>query len=275
MTPAEVLAEGVVIVLVHPLHPGNVGATARAMANLGLKRLVVVDPPCFDMERARWMASGGRDILEAARFVATVDEAVEGCTWAVGATARKRRWEWPVLNPRSLAANAFEREGPVAILFGREDHGLDNDSLTWCQTALRIPTAGEPSLNLAQAVLMTCSALFDHALDEGLVPKDSVVRQGKRSGGGALSSTPRPPERLGDLAVQRRVVDLGVELLSETPYMLGRNPEQVTVTLAQLLGRAEPTKVELEILLGMIKKTRWALAHPGWSGATSDEGDAE
>lgn len=268
MSPGQVLSEGVVVVLVQPLHPGNVGAVARAMANLGLRRLVVVDPPSFDMERARWMASGGRDILEAARFVATVEEAVEGCTWAVGATARKRRWEWPVLNPRGLAREAFEREGPVALLFGREDHGLDNDALTWCQTALRIPTAGEPSLNLAQAVLMTCSALFDEAMDRGFVPEDSVVRQGKRSGGGALSSTPRPKPPLGDLPVQRRVVDLAVDLLQETPYMLGRNRSQVTVTLGQLLGRAAPTQVELEILLGMLKKTRWAL-----SAAESEQGD--
>ena len=272
MTPADVLAEGVVIVLVNPLHPGNVGATARAMANLGLRRLAVVDPPCFDMERARWMASGGKDILESARFVASVEEAVEGCTWAIGATARKRRWEWPVMNQRDLAKAAFEREGPVAVLFGREDHGLDNEALTWCTTALRIPTAGEPSLNLAQAVLMTTSAIFDEALDRGFVPTDSVVRQGKRSGGGALSSTPRPPQPLGDLRVQRRVVDMAVELLEETPYMLGRNPEQVTVTLAQLLGRAEPTKVELEILLGMLKKTRWALDS---AASTPGEGDSE
>lgn len=230
------------------------------MANLGLSRLVLVDPPCFDMERARWMSSGGRDILESARFVSTVEEAVEGCTWAVGATSRKRRWQWPVLTPRTLASAAFERDGPLALLFGREDHGLDNESLTWCQAALRIPTSGEPSLNLAQAVLMTCSALFDAAVDRGLEPEDSVVRQGRRSGGGPLSSVPLPPQPKGDLRVQRHVVDTAVELLSETPYLLGRNPEQVTITLGQLLGRVEPTKVELEILLGMLKKTRWALS---------------
>ncbi|MCP4809242.1 MAG: RNA methyltransferase [Proteobacteria bacterium] len=248
--------------LVQPLQPGNVGAVARAMANTGLRRLVLVDPPSFDMERARWMASGGKRILDEARFVATVEEAVEGCTWAVGTTARKRRWEWAPMDPPSLATQAFEREGPVAVLFGREDHGLDNDSLSWCQAALRIPTSGEPSLNLAQAVLLTCSALFTEARSRGFVGRDDIVRQGKRSGGGPVSERPRPPSELGSLQMQRRTVDMAVELLQDTPYMLGRNPEQVTVTLGQFLGRAQPTKVELEILLGMIKKTRWKLDHP-------------
>lgn len=250
------------IVLVQPLQPGNVGAVARAMANTGLRRLVLVDPPAFDLERARWMASGGKKILDEARIVGTVAEAVEGCTWAVGTTARKRRWEWAPMDPDSMAVQAFERPGPVAVLFGREDHGLDNDSLSWCQAALRIPTSGEPSLNLAQAVLLTCSALFGQARARGFEGKDDIVRQGKRSGGAPLSTREVPPSPPGSLPMQRRTIDLAVELLSDTPYMLGRNPEQITVTLGQLLNRAQPTQVELEILLGMIKKTRWKLDHP-------------
>ena len=263
MRPQDVLAQGVVIVLVQPLQPGNVGAVARAMANTGLRRLVLVDPPAFDMERARWMASGGKRILEEARFVASVEEAVEGCTWAVGTTARKRRWEWAPMTPTTFATASFERQGPVAVLFGREDHGLDNDSLTYCQAALRIPTSGEPSLNLAQAVLLTCSALFGEARSRGFSGQDDIVRQGKRSGGAPVPEKPRLPTEPGSLPMQRRVIDMTVDLLQDTPYMLGKNPEQITVTLGQLLNRAEPTKVELEILLGMLKKTRWQLENGG------------
>ena len=73
--PGHVLRQQVRIVLVQPQHPGNVGSTARAMKNLGLRQLVVVSPASFDVERARWMASGAHDVLTRARFVATVDEA--------------------------------------------------------------------------------------------------------------------------------------------------------------------------------------------------------
>ena len=248
------------IVLVHPIHPGNVGSAARAMANLGLDDLVIVDPPCFDMERARWMAAGGRDVLENARFVANVAEAVQGCSLAMGTTARIRRWNWPVYNPVEAAERALS-EDKCAILFGREDHGLGNDALGLCQALLRIPTAGEPSLNLGQAVLLTCSRLFDAAEASGWQPTEKV-RQGKRSGGptgdggapGARKSSPPATLEFQNVALAR-----ALELLNETPYMRGRSDELVRVTLAQMLQRAQPSQVEIEILLGMLKKTRWQI----------------
>ncbi len=243
--------------LVQPLQPGNVGAVARAMANMGLERLVLVDPPALDMERARWMASGGKPILDGCRIVATVEEAVEDCTWAVGTTARHRRWDWPTLDPETLAVQAFERRGPLAILFGREDHGLDNEALTWCEAALRIPTSGEPSLNLAQAVLLTCGALFTEARARGFRPRDEASRRSRPPRG-------RPKDRPGPLPMQRATIDQTVELLAHTAFLNGRNPEQVTVSLQGLLSRAEPTQRELEILLGMLAKTRYVL-----TGSTS------
>ena len=84
--PGEVLSQDVVVVLVNPLHPGNVGATARAMANFGLERLVLVDPLALDLERARWMATSGKGVLNRARIVGTLDEALEGVSFAIGTT---------------------------------------------------------------------------------------------------------------------------------------------------------------------------------------------
>lgn len=247
------------IVLVRPIHPGNVGSAARAMANMGLDDLVVVDPPCLDLERARWMAAGGRDVLENARFVATVAEAIEGCSLAMGTTARIRRWNWPVYLPQQAADRALS-EDRCAILFGREDHGLDNDSLAHCQALLRIPTAGEPSLNLGQAVLLTCSRMFDAASATGWRAEEKP-RQGKRSGGptkgGAVGVRKTSPP--ATLEFQSVVLDRAMELLNETPYMRGRSDELVRVTLSQMLHRAQPSSVEIEILLGMVKKTRWQL----------------
>ena len=121
------------------MHPGNVGATARAMANFGLERLVLVDPLALDLERARWMATSGKGVLNRARIVGTLDEALEGVSFAIGTTARKRRWRWPILTPAQLGER-IHHEDTTAILFGREDSGLDNEALARCHAILRIPT---------------------------------------------------------------------------------------------------------------------------------------
>jgi len=261
------LREDIRIVLVNPLFPGNVGSAARAMKNMGLRRLVLVDPPAFDMERARWMAAGGKDLLEKAEIVSSVEEAVADCTLAVGCTARSRRWNWPVVEPSALAQKALENEGPTAILFGREDSGLDNDALAHCQMLLRIPTDGDPSLNLSQAVLLLSWAIFDTALTGGWEPEEEA-RQGKRSGGPAKGpkNTTHIPTAPATLDLQHRVVEEALEMLQETPYMASRGSEQVEVQLGILLQRLAPTQVETDILRGMIRKTKWALNNPDKNG---------
>lgn len=256
------LAEHVVIVLVQPLHPGNVGGVARAMANFGLERLVLVDPPALDLERARWMASSGRRILDQARFVKTVDEALEGVTWAVGTTARRRRWQWPVVEPPGLAETvlAHGTERTTAILFGREDSGLDNASLAHCQALLRIPTAGEPSLNLSQAVLLLCARLHESARDQGWDPAQPN-RQGKKGGGAPLPAR-KPRQRTpADLQRQSVLLHQTLDALERTAYGRGWSRELVQVTLGELLQRTEPSNEEIAMLMGMVKKVRWAIDH--------------
>ncbi len=247
------------IVLVHPLQPGNVGSTARAMKNMGLRHLIVVAPPSFDMERARWMAGGAKDLLENTRFVATVAEAVSDCTLAFGCTTRARRWNWPVVEPPELAANAFDAHGPVAILFGREDTGLDNDSLSRCQKLLRIPTDGEPSLNLSQAVLLVCNAVLREARNRGW-ECDEPPRQGRRSGGVAKGTKApielSPPATLDS---QTNVANEALELLYKTPYMRGKNEDQLLVQLTNMLQRLNPTEMDLKILRGMFRKVTWSI----------------
>jgi TrmH family RNA methyltransferase len=257
------LREDLRIVLVNPLFPGNVGAAARAMKNMGLRKLILVDPPAFDMERARWMAAGGKDILANARIVGTVAEALDDCALAVGCTARVRRWNWPIVEPRALAEKAFAAQGPTAILFGREDSGLDNEALSHCQLLLRIPTDGDPSLNLGQAVLLTCWSVFESALAQGWEPEEES-RQGKRSGGPKAGKKRPPPLDRGpaSLALQQQVVQEALRLLNSTPYMSSRGDEQVQVQLGMLIQRLAPSAVETDILRGMIRKTLWALNNP-------------
>jgi tRNA (cytidine32/uridine32-2'-O)-methyltransferase len=143
------------IVLVGTSHPGNIGASARAMKAMGVNQLALVSPKQFPAAAATAMASGADDLLENAHVVNSLEEALVGCEVVFGTTARDRHLEWPVLSPHEAAAKAVNAmaRGPVAFVFGREQSGLSNAELDRCQHAIRIPT--EPdfnSLNLSQAV---------------------------------------------------------------------------------------------------------------------------
>jgi TrmH family RNA methyltransferase len=150
------------IVLVEPKVPGNAGAAARAMKNMGLSRLVLVRPWFHGHPQSRYMAHASEDVLERAEVFDTLAEAVADSVLVVG-TTRRRRTSTPFLNPRKAASLIIEHtaSGPVSILFGREDRGLLNDELKLCQLLVAIPSSKEqPSLNLSQAVMVMCYELF-------------------------------------------------------------------------------------------------------------------
>jgi len=171
------------IVLVQPKEPGNIGAVARAMKNMGLARLHLVDPPDFRSGAARMMAHGSGDILYGARAFPTLEEALQGTSVAVGTTHRSRRGFSDYLDPPQaadrLAALPGQAEG--AIVFGREESGLTNGELQLCQAIGSVPTAHRyPSLNLAQAVLLFAYELHRAAVcssppsDQDLAPFQEV-----------------------------------------------------------------------------------------------------
>ena len=142
------------IVLVETTHPGNIGAAARAMKNMGLTSLVLVNPHRFPADKARWRSASAVDVVDSARVVGSIDEAIEGCELVVGTSARDRRIPWPMLDPRECGQKIVsEADHNVAILFGRESRGLTNDELGKCHYHVNIPTAeAYSSLNLAMAV---------------------------------------------------------------------------------------------------------------------------
>ncbi len=153
------MSSAIRIVLVDTSHPGNIGASARAMKNMGLESLVLVRPQSYPDPEATARASGAADVLARARVVATVDEAIGDCGLVVGTTARARSANWRVVDSRDgageLAAATDSR--PAAVLFGGERNGLANEDLARCQALIRIPSsAGYESLNLAQAVQIVC-----------------------------------------------------------------------------------------------------------------------
>lgn len=147
------------IVLVDTSHPGNIGAAARAMKNMGITELVLVTPQQFPHPEADARASGADDVLAAARVVATLDAALADCVLAIATTARTRHLSAPVLEPRAVAEHAVATlaEGPVALVFGRERTGLTNAEIDRCNLLAHIPTNPEySSLNLAAAVQVMC-----------------------------------------------------------------------------------------------------------------------
>jgi tRNA (cytidine32/uridine32-2'-O)-methyltransferase len=122
------------IVLVNTSHPGNIGAAARALKNMGLYRLYLVEPKDYPADQAVWRAANALDVLNNAVVVDDLDTALSGCGLVVGTSARERRIPWPLMNPRECGVRVWKEaaEHDVAIVFGREDRGLTNEELHKC-----------------------------------------------------------------------------------------------------------------------------------------------
>jgi TrmH family RNA methyltransferase len=172
------------IVLVEPSHPGNIGAVARALKNMGLTELVLVRPKAFPHPEATARAAGAVDLLDRARVVATVAEAVADCGFVAATTSRPRDQNFRALDLHEAAQNLFAKSelAPVAVLFGAERTGLTNDELALAHLLIRIPANPDyPSLNLAMAVQLLTYELFRAAgspassrpLSEATVPPAS------------------------------------------------------------------------------------------------------
>jgi tRNA/rRNA methyltransferase/tRNA (cytidine32/uridine32-2'-O)-methyltransferase len=144
------------VVLIETSHPGNIGAAARAMKNMGLSRLTLVSPREFPSQVASARASGAADVLDQAEVVDTLETALAGCATVFGASARLRKVAWPQVDVRQTATMAWQQATAgetVALVFGREDSGLTNAEMDLCHYLAHIPSNPDySSLNLAQAV---------------------------------------------------------------------------------------------------------------------------
>lgn len=142
------------IVLVETSHPGNIGGVARAMKNMGLSQLSLVNPNDYPSHTASSRASGAGDVLANAQVFASLEEAVADCALVIGASARLRKVAWPQLDVRETAELALEKSDTnVALVFGREDSGLSNAEMDRCHYLAHIPSNPDyTSLNLAAAV---------------------------------------------------------------------------------------------------------------------------
>lgn len=222
--------------LVETSHPGNIGATARAMKTMGLKELVLVNPLRFPAAEATARASGADNLLMAARVVASLPEAVGDCSLVIGTTARPRYLDLPVTTPREAAAFAASEPAAttIALVFGREQTGLTNEELLCCQRAIRIPTdAGFSSLNLAQAVQICAYEWRLAALEEAL---PSAVEA----------------ETLATAAELANLVEHAKRTMVRVDFFKPERPKRLPDRLARLVGGAHLRHTEVQILRGFL-----------------------
>jgi tRNA/rRNA methyltransferase len=176
----KVNMRNIAIVLHRPHFPENIGAAARSAKNMGVRRLIVVDPRDCDLSRILKMAThNAEDVVTEMEVFADLREALESFQYVVGTTARTGSHRQGVRVPRRLAEDlvSISQSNQVAILFGPEDRGLANKELQYCDALVTIPTAGFGSINLAQTVMILAYELFLASTDE---PKTSVPRLANR-----------------------------------------------------------------------------------------------
>ncbi len=233
------------VVLVEPREPRNVGAAARAMKNFGLEGLVLVNPERpLDESAFRLATRGAADVLERARSVNTLDEALVDTVYVVATSARAREgYAGEVFTPRQGAplVHAMTGQGPVALLFGRENFGLSNEELDRAHAVWRIPTGGYASLNLAQAVLLVAYEVFLARADP------------------APADRPRPAAA-GEL--ERLFADLEAYLI-EIQYTDVHRLEGAMRAFRRMAHRALLTAGEVQRLRGLLRQSRWAISHGG------------
>jgi tRNA/rRNA methyltransferase len=165
------------VVLCQTSHPGNIGSAARAMKTMGIHQLYLVKPDSFPDAHATALSTGAADLLENAIVTDTLAEALTGCAFAIGMSARKRGLSHELVNVRTAAAKAMTIAAtqPVALVFGTEMSGLSNAELDHCQMLAMIQANPDySSLNLAAAVQIMCYELRMAALEEAQLQDDSL-----------------------------------------------------------------------------------------------------
>lgn len=224
------------IVLVGTTHPGNIGAVARAMKNMGLSDLALVAPKVFPHEDATVRASGASDILDSARVHKTLADAIADCVYVAGASARSRTISWPSMAPRDCAARLLSEseQGTVAAVFGPEKSGLSNEHLDHCDSLLTIPTNPEfSSLNLAMAVqVLTYEIRCAQSVDPG-----------------PLFEAETPAATSGDMEHFYTHLE---QVLTDIRFLDPENPRHLMRRLRRLFIRARPDMNEVNILRGIL-----------------------
>ena len=230
------LLRNIRVVLHEPQDPVNIGGTVRVMKNMGLDDLVLVRPFRYDPEKIERIAHNTRDLAGRVRHADELHEAIGDCVAVYAFAGKHRAARWPVITPRQMADVALEHaaDGPVAMLFGREDHGLPNEALDQSTAVVCIPTTEHMSLNLAQAILVGAYELH-------LAAGDSTRRSPRRRKEGPAATIQNR-----ELTMQR--IHRALDLLD---FFKTRNPEHVMRGVRSLVARAEPATREMDLVKSM------------------------
>ena len=238
--------DNVRVVLVGTLYTGNVGSACRAMANMGVRNLVLAAPNLQNgWDEGERIAVHAADIMAARRETATLEEAVADCVAVVGTTAREGLYRQHAVSPRDCAADilSLASTGPVALVFGREDKGLLNEEVAQCTHLVRIPVDGRyTSLNLSQAVLITCYELFTATGDY------------------------RPPREKAPPAPQAQKAQLMKNwsaMLEEIGFMKPEQAGHFMQGFHRVFSRGVFTRDDAALMLGVARQAIWAKGHHG------------
>jgi TrmH family RNA methyltransferase len=232
-------------VLVNTSHPGNIGGVARAMKNMGITQLALVDPQSFPDANATARASGADDVLANAGVFNTLEEALAGCDLVFGASARLRKLSWPQVNPREMVQQiATQPAGTkIAVVFGREHSGLTNDELERCHYLVHIPSNPQySSLNIAAAAQVLAYEIY----------QTQVGSEKQNNEQPAENETSLDDEPFADAQDMERFYEHLSDTLTEIGFLQTEHPRKMMRRLRRLFNRARPDRVELNILRGIL-----------------------
>ncbi|MBN1670341.1 MAG: RNA methyltransferase [Kiritimatiellae bacterium] len=227
------------VVLVRPIYGGNVGSVCRAMCNMGLSDLALVEPRALDVGEARKMACNAADLLAARREFACLADAVSDCGLVVGTSARLGLYRQHSRTPREWAPALLDaaRSGRVALVFGPEDNGLSNADLAFCTQLIQIPSTPEyTSLNLSHAVMLCGYELYVAA-------------------GAFEPSEEKSPA--ASSALRERMFAMWREALLTIGFMKEDKADHMMLGLRRIWGRSPLTEDDVRILMGVARQTLW------------------
>tara|TARA_B100001559_G_C16268933_1_gene515150 strand:- start:12 stop:755 length:744 start_codon:yes stop_codon:yes gene_type:complete len=226
-------------ILVEPSHPGNIGATARAIKNMGFQNLSLINPKDFPNDDAYYRAKGAKDILENVKVYNNLSAPLEGATLIFGTSARTRTIPWPTKTSSELRIVLKKALGSanakICFVFGREISGLSNEELQMCDYHIKIPTDEDfSSINLSHAVQII-SYVLKMELDNLDSPKE------------IKDKTPTFQDN-------EHLIDHFDKVMKQIDFYDQDNPKQVKTRMRRLVKRLQPDKLETGILRGFLAK---------------------
>lgn len=230
-------------------HPGNIGSAARAMKTMGFQHFYLVNPQHYPDPQATALAAGATDVLDSAIVTSTLSEALVGCAFAIGLSARKRNLSHEIVTPRVAAQQGLQiaQNQQIALVFGTEMSGLTNAELDCCQLLAMIPANPEySSLNLAMAVQVMCYEMRMQALELDTLDKDALGTNREEAPGGIELANNEDLERFYS-HLEETLLHIG--------YLNPAAPKKLFERLRRLYARARLEKEEINLLRGILTLT--------------------